>query len=57
MTVTIMGEVPAGAALRRGGAKVGNDIWVSGNLGDAALAVAHRRGPAQAVRGGLHGGR
>jgi thiamine-monophosphate kinase len=44
MTVTIMGEVPAGAALRRGGAKVGNDIWVSGNVGDAALAVAHRNG-------------
>ncbi|HSJ95629.1 MAG TPA: thiamine-phosphate kinase, partial [Myxococcota bacterium] len=44
MTVTILGEVPAGAALRRGGAKVGNDIWVSGNIGDAALAVAHRHG-------------
>jgi thiamine-monophosphate kinase len=44
VTVTIMGEVPAGAALRRSGARVGNDIWVSGNLGDAALAVAHRRG-------------
>lgn len=44
VTVTIMGEVPAGAALRRSGATVGNDIWVSGNLGDAALAVAHRRG-------------
>jgi thiamine-monophosphate kinase len=44
MTVTIMGEVPAGAALRRGGAKPGNDVWVSGNVGDAALAVAHRHG-------------
>jgi thiamine-monophosphate kinase len=45
MTVTIMGEVPAGAALRRSGAKVGNDIWVSGNLGDAAGGGApHRRG-------------
>jgi thiamine-monophosphate kinase len=44
VTVTIMGEVPAGAALRRSGAKPGEDIWVSGNLGDAALAVAHRRG-------------
>lgn len=44
MTVTIMGEVPAGAALRRSGAKPGNDIWVSGNIGDAALAVAHRHG-------------
>ncbi len=44
LTVTIMGEVPAGAALRRSGAKVGNDIWVSGYIGDAALAVAHRHG-------------
>ena len=44
LTVTIMGEVPAGAALRRSGAKVGNDIWISGNIGDAALAVAHRHG-------------
>jgi thiamine-monophosphate kinase len=44
ITVTIMGEVPAGAALRRGGAKPGNDIWVSGNIGDAALAVSHRYG-------------
>lgn len=44
LTVTIMGEVPAGAALRRSGAKVGNDVWVSGNIGDAALAVAHRQG-------------
>ena len=44
MTVTIMGEVPAGAALRRSGAKPGNDVWVSGNIGDAALAVAHRHG-------------
>jgi len=44
LTVTIMGEVPAGAALRRSGAKAGNDIWVSGNIGDAALSVAHRHG-------------
>ncbi len=44
LTVTIMGEVPAGAALRRSGAKPGNDVWVSGTVGDAALAVAHRHG-------------
>ncbi len=44
LTVTIMGEVPIGAALRRGGAKAGNDIWVSGFIGDAALAVSHRHG-------------
>jgi thiamine-monophosphate kinase len=47
LTVTIMGEVPAGASLRRSGAKAGNDIWVSGHLGDAALAVAHRHGKLQ----------
>jgi len=44
LTVTIMGEVPMGAALKRSGAKAGHDVWVSGNLGDAALAVAHRHG-------------
>jgi len=44
LNVTIMGEVPAGAALRRSGAKAGHDIWVSGTIGDAALAVAHRHG-------------
>jgi thiamine-monophosphate kinase len=38
--VTIVGEVPAGAALTRGHAKSGDDIWISGTLGDAALAVA-----------------
>jgi thiamine-monophosphate kinase len=44
LTVTIMGEVPIGASLRRSGAKAGNDVWVSGHIGDAALAVAHRHG-------------
>jgi len=39
--VQIMGEVPEGKALRRDGARVGDEIWVSGRLGDAALAVAH----------------
>ena len=39
--VQIMGEVPAGKALRRDGAKPGDEIWVSGRLGDAALALAH----------------
>ena len=41
LCVTIMGEVPTGAALRRNGAQIGDDIWVSGHLGDAALALAH----------------
>lgn len=41
LSVTIMGEVPAGAALRRDGAQAGDDIWMSGMLGEAALALAH----------------
>ena len=40
LCVQIIGEVPARQALRRDGAKPGDDIWVSGTLGDAALAVA-----------------
>ncbi|MCX7184586.1 MAG: thiamine-phosphate kinase [Nitrosospira sp.] len=39
--VTIMGEVATGKALRRSAARPGDDIWVSGQLGDAALALAH----------------
>lgn len=42
--IQIMGEVPAGQALRRDGAKVGDEIWVSGALGTAALALAFRQG-------------
>ena len=38
--VQIMGEVPRGTALRRDGAKKGDDVWVSGELGAAAIAVA-----------------
>ena len=54
LTVTIMGEVPAGAALRRSGAKVGNDVWVSGSIGDAALAVAHRHGKLELSEAEFH---
>jgi thiamine-monophosphate kinase len=44
LCVTIFGEVPPQQALRRSGAQVGDDIWVSGTLGDAALALAHLQG-------------
>jgi thiamine-monophosphate kinase len=47
MTLTVMGEIPRGQALRRDGAKVGDDIWVSGSLGDAALALACLQGKVQ----------
>jgi len=38
--VTILGEVPRGLALYRAGAAPGDDIWVSGELGGAALGLA-----------------
>ena len=47
--VTILGEVPTGLALFRAGARPGDDIWVSGQLGGAALALA-RPGIAAAAR-------
>ena len=47
LCVTILGETPRGAALRRSGAQLGNDIWVSGHLGDAALALAHLQAKVQ----------
>ena len=40
LCVTAIGEVPAGAALTRSGARPGDDVYVSGTLGDAALALA-----------------
>lgn len=43
ITVQIIGEVERGKALLRSGAKVGDDIWISGLLGDAALALAHEQ--------------
>lgn len=44
LSVTILGEVPAGHALRRDGARVGDDVWVSGELGGAALGLRHLLG-------------
>ncbi|HWU97873.1 MAG TPA: thiamine-phosphate kinase [Oxalicibacterium sp.] len=37
--ITVFGRVPIGQALRRDAALVGDDIWVSGSLGDARLAL------------------
>ena len=42
--ITVFGEVPAGQALLRSGAQVGDDIYVSGTLGDARLALDALRG-------------
>lgn len=52
LNVTILGEVPAGRALRRSGARVGDEIWVSGDLGGAALGLRYLLGDAQLVNEG-----
>ena len=44
LNITARGEVPAGQALLRSGARVDDDIWVSGTLGDARLALEVFRG-------------
>ncbi|WCM87931.1 thiamine-phosphate kinase [Acidovorax sp. NCPPB 3576] len=42
--ITVFGEVPGGQALLRSGARAGDDLWVSGTLGDARLALEALRG-------------
>jgi len=44
LTVTAFGEVPAGTALRRSGAKPGDVVFVSGTIGDGALGLKVQRG-------------
>jgi thiamine-monophosphate kinase len=44
LCVTIVGEVPAGQAVTRGGARAGDDVWITGMPGRAALGLAHLRG-------------
>jgi thiamine-monophosphate kinase len=39
LSVTAFGTVPQGAMLRRSGARPGDDLYVSGTLGDAALGL------------------
>jgi thiamine-monophosphate kinase len=53
ISITILGEVPAGAGVRRSGARPGDDIWVSGCLGGAALALRLLEGRARAAPGVL----
>lgn len=43
ISITAFGVVPRGQAIKRSGAQVGDSIWVSGELGDARLALGHYR--------------
>jgi thiamine-monophosphate kinase len=42
--ITVFGQLPAGQALLRSGARPGDALWVSGTLGDARLALEVFRG-------------
>lgn len=44
LCITVFGEVPQGTALLRSGAQAGDDLYVSGSLGDARLALEAFRG-------------
>lgn len=44
LSLTALGEVPAGEAILRSTARAGDEVWVSGTIGDAALAVALMNG-------------
>ena len=46
VAITAFGSVPLGAMVRRGGARAGDDLYVSGSIGDAALGLKLRRGDA-----------
>jgi thiamine-monophosphate kinase len=40
ISITVIGTVAPGQALRRDAARPGDDVWISGTLGDARLALA-----------------
>jgi len=44
ITLSVHGFAPAGQALRRAGARVNDDVWVTGTLGDAAGALRQWQG-------------
>jgi thiamine-monophosphate kinase len=53
ITVTAIGEVETGKALRRDKAQVGEQLWVSGQIGSAALALQHIHGETRLRGNGL----
>ena len=52
--ITVFGEIEAGQAPRRDGASAGDDIWVSGTLGDAKLALSGLLDPQSLSAGDLN---
>jgi len=52
-TATLIGHVAPGTALRRNGALAGDELWVTGTVGDAALGLRARLGNIQDSTGFL----
>jgi thiamine-monophosphate kinase len=50
IAVTAIGEVPSGVAMYRAAARADDDVWVSGELGAAALALVHPEIASAALR-------
>ncbi len=44
VSLTMLGHVAPGAALRRNGARAGDSVWVTGTIGDGTLGLACLRG-------------
>ena len=44
ISITAFGQVPIGQAVKRSGAKPGDDVWVTGTIGDAALGLMMAQG-------------
>jgi thiamine-monophosphate kinase len=51
LTLTAVGEVAIGKALTRSGARAGDDVYVTGTIGDAALGLRVLRGAVAPTRG------
>jgi thiamine-monophosphate kinase len=55
LSLTILGHVAPGEALRRAGARPGDDLWVTGTIGDGALGLAALQGRLADPQGWLAG--
>jgi thiamine-monophosphate kinase len=53
ISVSAFGTLPAGTMVRRSGAKVGDHVFVSGTIGDAALGLRVRKGELEDASGHL----
>lgn len=55
LSLTILGHVAPGAAVRRAGARAGDGLWVTGTVGDGALGLLAARGEVPDPDGWLAG--